>query len=184
MVELASRREETLQDDEPRRLEGEHAQPRQDAPDLSGEVLEAQRKEPDLLRHFDAARARLYADMEAKGGWYSDNLADPDCLPIAYFSADYVLHRSLPLFAGGLGLLSGDHLKECSDLRPLLVAIGLMYPEGYARQKIRVDGGTSDRRLVNDSRGHVKSSHGSTQRLAKGLPGRLNGTPPGARLNQ
>jgi len=59
---------------------------------------------------------------------------------IAYFSAEYGLHRSLPFYAGGLGFLAGDHLKESSDLGLPLVAIGFMYPEGYLRQQMGDDG--------------------------------------------
>jgi starch phosphorylase len=59
---------------------------------------------------------------------------------IAYFSAEYGLHHSLPFYAGGLGFLAGDFLKECSDLRAPLVAVGFIYPEGYVRQVIREDG--------------------------------------------
>jgi len=59
---------------------------------------------------------------------------------VAYFSAEYGLHRSLPFYAGGLGFLAGDYLKECSDLYLPLVAVGFMYPEGYFRQQIRDDG--------------------------------------------
>jgi starch phosphorylase len=54
----------------------------------------------------------------------------PD-LPIAFFSAEYGLHHSLPFYAGGLGFLAGDLLKECSDLGIPVVAVGFMYPEGY-----------------------------------------------------
>jgi glycogen phosphorylase len=59
---------------------------------------------------------------------------------VAYFSAEYGLHRSLPFYAGGLGFLAGDYLKECSDLCLPLVAVGFMYPEGYFRQQIGDDG--------------------------------------------
>ena len=59
---------------------------------------------------------------------------------VAYFSAEYGLHRSLPFYAGGLGFLAGDYIKECSDLCVPLVAVGFMYPEGYFRQQIRDDG--------------------------------------------
>jgi len=57
-----------------------------------------------------------------------------------YFSAEYGLHHSLPFYAGGLGFLAGDHIKECSDLEIPIIAIGFMYPEGYVRQNIRDDG--------------------------------------------
>jgi starch phosphorylase len=62
------------------------------------------------------------------------------CVPIVYFSAEYGLHHSLPFYAGGLGFLAGDYLKECSDMNLPAVGVGFMYPEGYLCQKIRADG--------------------------------------------
>ncbi len=59
---------------------------------------------------------------------------------IAYFSMEYGLSEALPIYSGGLGLLAGDHLKACSDLGVPLVAIGLLYQEGYFRQEIGSDG--------------------------------------------
>ncbi|MGE5250295.1 MAG: alpha-glucan family phosphorylase [Bacteroidota bacterium] len=61
-------------------------------------------------------------------------------LPIAYFSMEYGLHESLPIYSGGLGVLSGDHLKEASDLGLPLVAVGMMYAQGYFSQRISEDG--------------------------------------------
>jgi starch phosphorylase len=60
--------------------------------------------------------------------------------PIAYFSMEFGLHETLPIYSGGLGVLSGDHLKEASDLGLPLVGIGLMYAEGYFSQRISEDG--------------------------------------------
>ncbi len=108
--------------------------------ELPHEVLETAANDPEYLHHYDAVLARFHKEMNAKGGWFSENIADPECLPIAYFSAEYGLHHSLPFYAGGLGFLAGDHIKECSDLGVPLVAVGFMYPEGYLRQKIRADG--------------------------------------------
>ncbi len=54
--------------------------------------------------------------------------------PIAY-SAEFALHQSLPIYAGGLGVLAGDHCKEASDLGVPLVAVGFMYPQGYFHQR-------------------------------------------------
>ncbi|MGE5239801.1 MAG: alpha-glucan family phosphorylase [Chloroflexota bacterium] len=108
--------------------------------DLPAGALDAAAANPEYLRHYDAVLARFRREMHAKGGWFSENVSDPECLPVAYFSAEYGLHHSLPFYAGGLGFLAGDHLKECSDLRVPLVAVGFMYPEGYARQKIGVNG--------------------------------------------
>ncbi|TSA12803.1 MAG: alpha-glucan family phosphorylase [Deltaproteobacteria bacterium] len=108
--------------------------------ELPHEVLQTAAGDPEYLRHYDAVLARFSKEMNTKGGWFSENIADPECLPIAYFSAEYGLHHSLPFYAGGLGFLAGDHIKECSDLGVPLVAVGFMYPEGYLRQKIRSDG--------------------------------------------
>lgn len=60
--------------------------------------------------------------------------------PIAYFSTEYGLHESLPIYSGGLGVLSGDHLKSASDLRIPLVAVGLLYKNGYFRQQLDKNG--------------------------------------------
>lgn len=60
--------------------------------------------------------------------------------PVAYFCAEYGVHNSLPIYSGGLGILSGDHLKSASDMNVPLVAVGLMYRFGYFRQKIAHDG--------------------------------------------
>ncbi len=60
--------------------------------------------------------------------------------PIAYFSTEFGLHEALPMYAGGLGVLSGDHLKEASDLGVPLVAVGFLYRQGYFRQRITEDG--------------------------------------------
>ncbi len=108
--------------------------------ELPSVVLETAAGDPEYLRHYDAVLARFHKEMNTKGCWFSENIADPECLPIAYFSAEYGLHHSLPFYAGGLGFLAGDHIKECSDLGVPLVAVGFMYPEGYLRQKIRSDG--------------------------------------------
>lgn len=103
-------------------------------------VLEEAAKDHEFLTHYDVVISQFRKEMEAKGGWFSDNVANPDLTLIAYFSAEYGLHHSLPFFAGGLGFLAGDHVKECSDLGVPLVGVGFMYPEGYLRQSIREDG--------------------------------------------
>jgi glycogen phosphorylase len=69
---------------------------------------------------------------------------------IAYFSAEYGLSECLPIYSGGLGVLSGDHLKSCSDCDLPLVAVGLLYQEGYFRQVLNPDGWQQERYPVND----------------------------------
>lgn len=108
--------------------------------ELPREVFEAASKDPQYLSMYDDIIARFRDEMKTDDGWFSRNVSDPQCLPIAYFSAEYGLQHSLPFYAGGLGFLAGDHLKECSDLRVPAVAVGFMYPEGYLRQRIHEDG--------------------------------------------
>jgi len=93
-----------------------------------------------FLRHYDAVLARFESYMDISRGWFCANIADPKSHTIAYFSAEYGLHHALPFYAGGLGFLAGDFLKEASDLGIPMVGVGFMYPQGYLRQMISPDG--------------------------------------------
>jgi glycogen phosphorylase len=103
-------------------------------------ILQGASADPEYLRHYDAVLARFRRDLDNKVCWFTANITDTECAPIAYFSLEYGLHHSLPFYAGGLGFLAGDHLKEASDLGTPLVAVGFMYPDGYLRQLINTDG--------------------------------------------
>lgn len=80
------------------------------------------------------------AYMAAEDTWFGNTYPDLLNSPIAYFSSEFGLHETLPIYAGGLGILSGDHLKEASDLGLPLVAVGFLYTEGYFSQHITEDG--------------------------------------------
>jgi starch phosphorylase len=108
--------------------------------ELPREVFDAFAADNRYLKQYDAVIAQFRREIDTETCWFAKNVKVSQCMPIAYFSAEYGLHHSLPFYAGGLGFLSGDHVKECSDLGIPLVAIGFMYPEGYLRQKIREDG--------------------------------------------
>src|SRR5262245_29960987 len=69
---------------------------------------------------------------------------------IAYFSAEYGLTECLPVYSGGLGILSGDHLKSCSDQNYPLIGLGLLYQQGYFRQMLNPDGWQQERYPTND----------------------------------
>jgi glycogen phosphorylase len=112
--------------------------------DLPAETLTSFGNDPDYLRQYDTVLAKFHDDIQTKTCWFEKNIPDPNCLPIAYFSAEYGLHHSLPFYAGGLGFLAGDYIKECSYLGVPMIAVGFMYPEGYLRQKIRMDGWQED----------------------------------------
>ena len=74
--------------------------------------------------------------MDSKNTWFRKNFPENKSDEIAYFSAEYGLDEILPIYSGGLGILSGDHLKSASDLGIPLIAIGLLYKNGYFYQKI------------------------------------------------
>ena len=80
-----------------------------------------------------------FKEYMSGSGWYQEAGHDPNAL-IAYFSAEYGLAEGLPIYSGGLGVLSGDHLKAASDLGLPLVGVGLLYQKGYFRQKLNLDG--------------------------------------------
>ncbi len=104
------------------------------------EMLDTVKMSPEYLTDYDEVISRFRDDLQNEVCWFTENIDAPRCMPIAYFSAEYGLHHSLPFYAGGLGFLAGDYLKECSDLGVPMVAIGFMYPEGYLRQKMTPDG--------------------------------------------
>ncbi len=108
--------------------------------ELPQEELERAASNPDYLKYYDAIYARFKYYVASKADWFWQNVESPNSSTIAYFSAEYGLHHSLPFYAGGLGFLAGDHIKECSDLGIPVIAIGFMYPEGYVHQRIREDG--------------------------------------------
>jgi len=108
--------------------------------DIDRGLLDAAAKDQRFIRRYDAVMARFDAEMNPYGSWFHATIADPNMYPIAYFSAEFGLHHSLPFYAGGLGFLAGDFLKEANDLGVPMVGIGFMYPEGYLRQKLSSDG--------------------------------------------
>jgi starch phosphorylase len=110
---------------------------------LSPEALERAAADPELLAVYDAAIAALDAARAASPDgrtWWSERVGTDPSQVVAYFSAEFALHQSLPIYAGGLGVLAGDHCKEASDLGVPLVGVGFMYPQGYFRQRITPEG--------------------------------------------
>ena len=96
--------------------------------------------------------------------------------PIAYFSTEYGLHECLPIYSGGLGTLSGDHLKTASDLNIPLVAVGLLYKNGYFRQVIDKNGIQIAEYPENDLSNMpvqiVQDDRGNEVQISLELPGR------------
>ena len=96
-------------------------------------------QDADFLELYDKVMAAYNADLGNGHLWFTAE--HPDLRrPVAYFSAEFGLHGTLPIYSGGLGVLSGDHCKEASDLGLPLVGVGFIYPQGYFRQRIPPDG--------------------------------------------
>ncbi|MBO6233529.1 MAG: alpha-glucan family phosphorylase [Clostridia bacterium] len=103
---------------------------------VSQEKLEEASKNIFFLKEYDRVIDNFDAYINSKNTWFSKNYAKNKDDLIAYFSAEYGLDQTIPIYSGGLGILSGDHLKSASDLGIPLVAVGLLYKNGYFNQKI------------------------------------------------
>jgi starch phosphorylase len=115
--------------------------------------LEAFVDDDGFLAHMDRVEQAFDAYMSAPTWFqetYGSQWSSGEPLTIAYFSAEFGIHESVPVYSGGLGVLSGDHLKSASDLGLPLVGVGLMYREGYFRQYLTVDGWQQERYPEND----------------------------------
>lgn len=95
-------------------------------------------KDKEYLEQYDELFEKFDAYF-SKESWSQKTHKDLQ-KPIAYFSMEYGLHETLPIYSGGLGVLSGDHLKEASDLGLPFIAVGFMYAQGYFSQRITEDG--------------------------------------------
>lgn len=99
-------------------------------------TLETAAANPAYLQQYDAVLGAFDAYMGEKSTWFTRHYPDMQNETIAYFSAEFGLHESLPIYSGGLGILSGDHTKEASDMGLPFVGVGFIYPQGYFRQRL------------------------------------------------
>lgn len=107
---------------------------------VSQDRLEAVSKDLMFLHEYDKCVENFEDYMNSKDTWFANKYPDNKDDLIAYFSAEYGLDETIPIYSGGLGILSGDHLKSASDLGIPLVAVGLLYKNGYFHQKINGNG--------------------------------------------
>ena len=107
---------------------------------LSAERLAEAAGDSTFLTFYDKALSDLEAARGAERKWWGETEADLSGRCIAYFSAEFALHQSLPIYAGGLGVLAGDICKEASDLGLPFVGVGFMYPQGYFHQHVSAEG--------------------------------------------
>jgi len=106
---------------------------------LSRQRLNEIRQDEGYLDHAERIRQRFRAYMKRTRS-YDYRLEQPVAFVTAYFSLEFGITECLPIYSGGLGLLAGDHLKSASDLNLPLVGVGLMYQDGYFRQKLTSEG--------------------------------------------
>ena len=102
--------------------------------------IEKMSEDPNFLKKYDKIVENFENYISSKDTWFSKNYPKNKDDLIAYFSAEYGLDEVIPIYSGGLGILSGDHLKSASDLGIPFVAVGLLYKNGYFHQKINVHG--------------------------------------------
>lgn len=104
--------------------------------EMSEEQLQAAARDSLFYLHYSKVMIEFDEELANGHTWFQQDKSEHDDLLIAYFSAEFGLHNSLPIYSGGLGILSGDHAKEASDLGIPLVGVGFMYPQGYFRQRV------------------------------------------------
>lgn len=107
---------------------------------VSQDNLEKAAKNISFLREYDKNVENFKNYMNSKNTWFANKYPENKDDVFAYFSAEYGLDQTIPIYSGGLGILSGDHLKSASDLGIPLVAVGLLYKNGYFHQKINGNG--------------------------------------------
>jgi starch phosphorylase len=110
---------------------------------LPASILESAAQDDEFLAHYDAVIDQFEVETATSAGWFAAEHG-PVSAPPVYLCAEYGLHVSLPVYAGGLGVLAGDYLKECSDLGVPVAAVGMIYSRGYVWQRIREDGWQED----------------------------------------
>jgi starch phosphorylase len=112
--------------------------------------LESRAAELVLHSRINYACRRLQEYLQADRTWGTRHAGVLRPSPVAYFSAEFGLHESLPVYSGGLGVLAGDHIKSASDLGIPLVGIGLFYGQGYFRQRLDRSGWQQEEYLETD----------------------------------
>ena len=108
---------------------------------VSQERIEMASKDERFLKEYSKVVKNFDDYMSSKDTWFNKKYPNSRNDLIAYFSAEYGLDQTIPIYSGGLGILSGDHLKSASDLGIPLIGIGLLYKNGYFNQKIEGYGG-------------------------------------------
>ena len=108
--------------------------------EVSQKKLQSKLNDEDFMKRLECVVSTFDNYMSEKNTWFTRTYPQNTDKMIAYFSAEYGLNEVLPIYSGGLGVLSGDHCKAASDLGIPFTAIGLFYKQGYFSQRINADG--------------------------------------------
>jgi starch phosphorylase len=111
--------------------------------EINPERLRQAAADPDFLREYELTIKHIFRDGHGPR-WFAREFPNCQGSQIAYFSAEFGIHTSLPIYSGGLGILAGDHCKASADLDIPLVGVGFAYPQGYFHQRLRSDGWQED----------------------------------------
>jgi starch phosphorylase len=114
--------------------------------------IEERAKELMLHSRINYAYRRMIEYLQSKETWGTRHAGVLWARPVAYFSAEFGLHESIPIYSGGLGVLAGDHMKSSSDLGVPLVGVGLCYDQGYFIQWLDAAGWQHEKYLELDTR--------------------------------
>ena len=117
---------------------------------IKQERLNSLSRDDAFLAQVERASRRFSEYLDTSSSWYHKTYPEKKSACFAYFSAEFGLTECLQNYSGGLGILSGDHLKAASDLGLPLVGVGLLYQQGYFRQYLNADGWQQERYPEND----------------------------------
>ncbi len=112
--------------------------------------LDTAARDESFLAHLERTLNELHAYLTSSSTWFHRSYGSPGTTLVAYFSAEFGLTECLSIFAGGLGVLAGDHLKSASDLGIPLVGVGLLYQQGYFKQYLNPAGWQQETYEDND----------------------------------
>ena len=141
---------------------------------VSQERLEKVSNDQDFVKEYEKVVDNFEYYMNSKNTWFKKTYPENKYDLIAYFSAEYGLDQILSIYSGGLGILSGDHLKSASDLGIPLVAVGLLYKQGFMHQRIDAYGSQKEEYIENDWENlpvyPVKDSEGKDLKIYVKMP--------------
>ncbi|MGD8363198.1 MAG: DUF3417 domain-containing protein, partial [Gemmatimonadota bacterium] len=102
--------------------------------------LQARARDPEFMALYEKVMEAATAEQSNSNTWFTQSFPEFGQHKVAYFCAEFGIHKSVPIYSGGLGVLAGDHCKASSDLGVPLLGVGLLYLKGYFDQQLTLDG--------------------------------------------